>query len=143
MIEINLLSLGKELSGFIVDSNTGVYYTNGSFSRVLPTEGVETIFPKVQGYFVPVPKSWILDALAVEEGENLGNSILANKYLLEYNAFDINKFLNRSVNLIKGFAGIPDFMRGRSHQYYAKGWVPLKSRSGTFLPPNETGVLVF
>lgn len=143
MIEINLLSLGKELSGFVINSNTGIYYTNGSFSKKLGSEGVETITPKVQGYFVPFPKNWILEALAIEEGEALDIGILSNKDLVEYNSFDVNKFLNRSANLFKAFAGIPDFMRGRGHQFYAKGWIPVKSRAGTFLPPNETGVLVF
>jgi hypothetical protein len=144
MVEINLLSLGKELSGFIVDNNTtGVYYTNGSFSRKLESNGVETVTPKVQGYFIPIPKNWVLEALSVEEGEHLDAGILVNKDLTEYNSFNVNKFLNRSVNLFKSFSGIPDFMRGRSHQFFTKGWVPVKSRTGSFLPANETGVLVF
>lgn len=140
MEEISLTSLGKELCGFVVSSKTGVYYTNGSFTKKNLSGIEEVITPKIQGYYIPIPKAWINEALAIEEGED---AIITSKELLEYDYQMIGKFLLKANSLSRMFITINDFMMERSLKFYAKGWIPLKTRYDTYIPSNETGILVY
>lgn len=144
-ISLNPVVPTKQLCGFVISSSSGAKYTLANDYTRFDVESNKLVpyVPVIRGFFVPLPKNYVLASYALEEGES-PESTLNSRDLSEYDATAIfHKLLKRSSNLLSIFGTIPEFMLDFRHNFYGKGWVPLKTKTGSFLPPNETGVLIY